>query len=65
MIGLILAKFNNRLEEKSLIDKIGSIYEGLDVKNRGAMYYNVVFVLRRQIFALTAVFVSEYSFFQI
>ena len=47
------------LKSSNYKERIGSLYEGLNVDNRSALLFNAIFVLRRLLFALTAVFVED------
>jgi hypothetical protein len=45
--------------------RIGSLYEGLKLNSRAAMFYNVVFTTRRLIFAVVVTMLTNYPTFQI
>ena len=50
------------LKSADYIQRVGSLYEELKVNSRPALLFNAIFVLRRLIFALTAVFVTNGAF---
>ena len=49
------------LEDDEVIDKYGAVYEGLKIKRKQGLSYNVMFTLRRAVFAATLVFAVEHS----
>ena len=60
----LFVKFPN-LKQNELQLKFGSIYQGIDLTRRSPLLYNVLFVLRRLIFAIACVIFKGNPFFQI
>jgi hypothetical protein len=53
------------LEKKPVRAKFESLYLGLDLRNKWALSYPMVFMLRRAIFVLIAVFPTEWYWLQL
>ena len=45
--------------------RISALYEDLNIRSRGALLFNAFFLLRRQLFVLTCIFLREWPFVQI
>ena len=48
-----------------MIDRYGSIYEGVNMENKSAIVYPLQFVLRRYFFAVASILVSGFIWLQI
>lgn len=48
-----------------MIGKIGSFYEEIKTESKGALMFNVIFMLRRLIFAISCILIKERPSFQI
>jgi hypothetical protein len=46
-------------------ERFGSLYSDLKIKSKPALLFNVVFMLRRLVFALLGIFLDAYLFMQI
>lgn len=51
--------------DKSLKGRKGSIYEGLKLKNKIGLPYNIVFCVRRMVFAVILIYLSDYVWLQL
>ena len=62
---LLLRAWFDRIRTQEFTDKFGTLSEGLNYREKSAMSYPPVFMLRRFIYALTIVLLSDQTFFQI
>ena len=46
-------------------ERFGSLYSDLKIKSKPALLFNVVFMLRRLVFALLGIFLDGYPFMQV
>ena len=53
----------DKLDTPNYRERIGSLYEGIKTNYKASLFYNSLFVIRRLIFALTAVFATGYPVF--
>lgn len=60
---LIFTKLYSRLPMKSYVDRIGSMYEGINLDKGINLMYPIFFTLRRSLFAVTLIYVREYPVF--
>lgn len=64
-IVMFYCVFNfKRLEEPKFKRTFGSIYEGLKTYRYSSMAFNIIFVLRRFLFAMTCLYLEDYLFLQ-
>ena len=53
------------IRQENFTHKYGALVQGLQYREKTAMFYPTVFMIRRGIFALTIVYLSKLNFFQI
>jgi len=54
-----------KLADPKFLLRYGSLYEGLDISRASAVVYFPAFTFRRLLFALTAVYLTDSSIFQV
>jgi hypothetical protein len=59
-ILIFYCKNFHKLHEKEFKFKYGSVYEGLKVYNRSAIFYSAYFLTRRCIFTFVSLFLYRY-----
>lgn len=64
-ILVFLCYYFKDLKKQDMIDKYGSIYEGVKLENRSAIIYPLQFILRRYLFAVVSILVSDFIWLQI
>jgi hypothetical protein len=64
-IAIFLLKNYNKLGLEYFTTRFGSLYEELRINHKPALFYYVVFTLRRLLFAVIAVVFEGYPVFQI
>lgn len=63
---ILMYRFRDRLTQKSVIKRIGSIYAGVAIhKNRWAKYSNPIWLLRRCTFVFLPILFSPMPYFQL
>jgi len=62
---LFVVGFHEKLMEPEFNSKYGAFYNDFKIENKGALLYHSVFVIRRYLFALTCVYLTDYPHFQI
>jgi hypothetical protein len=60
--GLLWYKYSNLGQEKA-INMFGSTYQELKRDSKPALLFNVIYMLRRLLIAVTATMLKDYSFF--
>jgi hypothetical protein len=58
---LLISKFKH-LDEPFYLEKIGSLYEESRYKEFGCIFNTLIFMIRRIIFGLAAVFCGDFPF---
>jgi hypothetical protein len=62
--ALLWYKYSNLGQEKA-INMFGSTYQELKRDSKPALLFNVIYMLRRLLIAVTATMLKDYSFFQV
>jgi hypothetical protein len=60
----LLSNFDN-LEDEKFSKQFGSLYLGINYKSKLALMFHVIFTFRRLLLCATAVYMSNYNYFQI
>ncbi len=60
--SVVLTKKRNILLDKKYLNSIGVLYERFKIDNQWALAYQIIFMLRRVIFAIIMTLMGEYPF---
>jgi hypothetical protein len=64
LIYLFISRNYSKLEgDIDFKQKYGSLFAGIRLTQKSALMYNLLFMLRRMIFALSAIYLNDYPFF--
>jgi hypothetical protein len=62
---ILLITKKSKLNEQSMKDKIGALYEEIDTSRKASLIYNVLFMTRRFIYAFSLVVMRGQPYWQL
>ena len=65
LVYYLMRKYKARLEEEVILQKVGSLYENIEIQRKYSIAYITLYFLRRLIFSLSIAFIGSSSFLQV